>query len=97
MTAEAPLWVEVAYALPEAQTVIELTLPAGATVADALRSAAAQPPFSGLDLDAMAVGIFGDRVSRDHALTEGDRVEVYRPLRVDPREARRRRAQARRG
>lgn len=86
--------IEVAYALAERQHLLTLTLAAGATVADALRVAAAHPPFDQLDLEAAAVGIFGDRVGRERTLEDGDRVEIYRPLRIDPREARRRRSRA---
>ena len=85
--------VEVAYALPRQQHVVALTLPAGATVADALRAVAHRPPFDELDLDSMPVGIFGDRVARERRLEPHDRVEIYRPLELDPREARRRRAE----
>lgn len=90
----AQLNVEVVYARRQHQDLLSLRLPAGATVADALQAAAARPPFDQLDLDSAPVGIFGDRVPRDQRLQDGDRVEVYRPLRVDPREARRLRAQA---
>lgn len=84
--------IEVAYALPDQQFVIALTLPAGATVADALAAVAALAPFAELDLDAVPVGVFGDRVPRERLLEDRDRVEIYRPLVTDPREARRRRA-----
>lgn len=84
--------VEVVYALPERQHVVTLSLPSGATVADALEAVASRPPFDELDLQAIPVGIFGDRVPRDRRLEPRDRVELYRPLSVDPREARRRRA-----
>ena len=85
--------VEVAYALPDTQYVIELTLADGATVADALRKSKPQPGFVGLDLEQMRVGIYGSVVpDRNQRLEEGDRVEVYRPLTVDPMTARRLRA-----
>lgn len=84
--------VDVAYALPERQHVVGVRLPDGATVADALAAVAHRPPFSDLDLETVPVGIFGDRVERDRRLAPRDRVEIYRPLEVDPREARRRRA-----
>ena len=61
-------------------------LPAGAVVRDALRAAGVQ---------ADAVGIFGKRVRPDTPLTDGDRVEIYRPLALDPKERRRRRARKR--
>lgn len=84
--------VEVVYALPAQQYVECLTLPAGATVADALDAVRGRPPFAALALEQMPVGIFGDRVERGRSLQTGDRLEVYRQLVIDPREARRRRA-----
>ncbi len=85
--------VEVAYALPDAQYVIELTLADGATVADALSRVKSEPGFADLDLEQMRVGIYGCVVpDRNQRLEEGDRVEVYRPLTVDPMTARRLRA-----
>ena len=70
------------YALPERAERRTLELPAGAT-ARALAAAG----FT----EVHAVGVFGKRVALDQALREGDRVEIYRPLAVDPKEARRRR------
>ena len=84
---------EVAYATERQQTLIAIELDEGATVAQALRALAERPPFAALQLDSMPVGIFGRLVSRETALKEGDRLELYRPLAIDPREARRRRAQ----
>lgn len=93
MTASAEvLDIEVVYALPERAFVRGVSLPAGATVADALDAVSSQTPFDALDLSAVPVGIFGDRVERDRKLKRGDRVEIYRQLQIDPREARRRRA-----
>jgi len=79
--------VELVYARPGAADTISLSLPAGATLRDALA-------VSGLevDLEKQAFGIFGKRVPLDHRLSPGDRVEIYRPLAMDPKEARRRRA-----
>lgn len=84
--------IEVVYALPEHQQRVHLELSAGATVADALRAVRRIPPFDSLALDDLPVGIFGRLVSRQEVLGVGDRVEIYRPLKVDPKEARRRRA-----
>lgn len=75
--------VEVVRARPEGAEVVRLDLPAGATVRDALVSAAMRGNH---------VGVFGKRVAMDTRLADGDRVEVYRPLAIDPKEARRRRA-----
>lgn len=80
----ARLRVEVVRALPERLERVVLELEEGATVRSAL--AAAGWPWR------HAVGIFGRRATPDDLLADGDRVEVYRPLRADPKEARRRRA-----
>ncbi len=85
--------IEVAYALPEQQWVVELALPAGATVTAALQAVAHRAPFSELDLSAVAVGVYGEVVERDRVLNPFDRVELYRPLLLDPKTARRRRAE----
>lgn len=84
--------VEVVYALPARQHRVHLELEHGATVADALTAVGRVPPFTELDLTTMPVGIFGRRVKPGDVLQGGDRVEVYRPLLVDPKEARRQRA-----
>ena len=85
--------VEVVYALPDRQWVVPLGLAPGATIADALREAAAFGGFAELDLDNMPVGVWGVRVlDRSRPLRTGDRVEVYRPRAVDPVTARRRAA-----
>ena len=80
--------VELVIAMPENQQVFELDLDAGATVADALAAV-------DVDISQGAVGIFGTVVEPSRVLRDGDRVEVYRPLQVDPKQARRRRAEVR--
>jgi len=74
----------------------ELTLPAGATVADALAASGYAQAFPGQDPLAGGVGIFGRLASPQDALADGDRVEIYRGLVFDPKESRRRRAEHRR-
>jgi putative ubiquitin-RnfH superfamily antitoxin RatB of RatAB toxin-antitoxin module len=86
------LRVSVVYAEPGRQIVRELDVAAGATVADAIRSseiAAAAGLAAG---DLTHLGIFGKTVAADTALRDGDRVEILRALKIDPKEARRRRA-----
>jgi putative ubiquitin-RnfH superfamily antitoxin RatB of RatAB toxin-antitoxin module len=92
--AVAPLRIEVVHALPDRAARVQLELPPGATVADALQAVAGREPFAGLDLGGAAVGIYGERVDRDRSLADHDRVEIYRPLLLDPVEARRRRGRA---
>ena len=82
--------VEVVYALPDGADVTVLDLPQGATVRDALAASGIAGRHAAIDL--AQLGIFGRRVAAETALSDGDRVEVYRPLAVDPKEARRRRA-----
>jgi putative ubiquitin-RnfH superfamily antitoxin RatB of RatAB toxin-antitoxin module len=82
----AELQVEVVYALPQVADAVTVRLPAGATVRDALEKAGR------LNLARSKVGVFGRVVSLDARLADGDRVEIYRPLAIDPKEARRRRA-----
>jgi len=86
--------VAVVYALAEHQHVAELRLAPGATVAQALAAVADREPFCRLDLAAIPVGIFGEEVARERPLADHDRVELYRPLAVDPVEARRSRSRA---
>ena len=87
--------VEVAYALPRTQTVVTLKVPAGTTVKEAIaRSDIAAQPAGG-DWDTVAVGIWGKRASLATVLHEHDRVEIYRPLIADPKQARRKRARLR--
>jgi putative ubiquitin-RnfH superfamily antitoxin RatB of RatAB toxin-antitoxin module len=82
--------VEVVYAAPEAEDVTWVDLPDRATVADALAASGIVRRHPGIDLSRL--GIFGRRVGGEAPLAERDRVEIYRPLVLDPREARRRRA-----
>jgi len=84
--------VEVIYALRETQHSVHLELAPGTTVGQALTAVCRISPFDRLALDAVPVGIYGRPVSRDAVLEAGDRLEIYRPLHSDPREARRRRA-----
>ena len=89
---DTPLEVEIAYARPRRAVVKKLQLPAGACVVDALRLAALDPDFLGVDLEHSAFGIFGRLAQSQHRLRQGDRIEIYRPLAEDPKEARRARA-----
>jgi len=87
--------VEVVYALPERQWSATLELPAGASIADALAAVATASGFRALDLASVSVGIWGRVVTdRGHRLADGDRVEIYRPLVVEPMLARRQREAA---
>lgn len=84
--------VEVVYALPGETTVIPVTVAPGATIADAIRASDIQRLFPEIDPDNNKVGVFSRIKSPQAGVRDGDRIEIYRPLRADPKEARRRRA-----
>lgn len=92
MEAEKKLALVVAYA-PASRQIreISLELPVGSTVAQALEASGLAQLLSPDDLERVAVGVWGRKAQHDRLLRAGDRVEVYRPLRVDPKVARRER------
>lgn len=84
--------VEVAYALPEQQLILELMVPEGTTAEQAVQQSGITGKFPEIDLTQNKLGIFGKLVKGDTVLRERDRVEIYRPLIADPKEVRRQRA-----
>ncbi|KXS37355.1 MAG: hypothetical protein AWU55_2357 [Halomonadaceae bacterium T82-2] len=89
--------VEVAFALPQRQVIVPLTLPPGTSAREAVRRAHLESHFADLPTETFSeaeLGIFGRRLDapEQYTLTNGDRVELYRPLRIDPKQARRLRA-----
>lgn len=87
------LHVEIVYALPERVFRQHLRLPPGATVAAALSASTLADEYPQAIADKPRVGVFSRAATLQTVLRDGDRVEVYRPLAIDPKEARRRRAQ----
>lgn len=89
---EALIDVEVAYATPEQQVIVALKLPEESSVEQAIHASellSRFPEIKGADL---MVGIFGSVCKLDQPLKQADRVEIYRTLIYDPKEARRKRA-----
>jgi putative ubiquitin-RnfH superfamily antitoxin RatB of RatAB toxin-antitoxin module len=84
--------VEVAYATPERQLIVQVEVPSGCTVAEAIERSAIVEQFPELVIAPDRVGIFSRKVALDHVVQSGDRVEIYRPLIADPKETRRKRA-----
>ena len=84
--------VEVAYAKPEEQVIVALKMPEGATVEQAIHASGLLNRFQEIDGADLKVGIFGSVCKLDQSLRQADRVEIYRPLIHDPKEARRQRA-----
>jgi uncharacterized protein len=89
----ARLSVEVCYALPNEQTLIAVELPEGATVQQALDASGVLKRYPQIDLGKQKVGVFGKVKPLDTVLADHDRVEIYRPLIVDPKAARQRRVE----
>ena len=88
------LSIEVVYAFPGRQVLRRVALPGGSTVEDAIRASGLLEEFP--EIDPNRVGIYGKVAGRDTRLRDRDRVEIYRPLRADPKEIRRARAGERR-
>ncbi|MDX1519134.1 MAG: RnfH family protein [Gammaproteobacteria bacterium] len=95
MTTE--ITIEVCYALPEKQYSYTLTVPEGTNVAAAIRQSGVLDECPEIDLDKNSIGIFSEACSPDDLVKPGDRIEIYRPLKIDPKEARRHRAMKRGG
>lgn len=79
--------IEVAYALEDEQFLFEEEVAEGTTVDQALKASQLLKKFPQLNIE--HVGIFSQIVKHDYVLREGDRIEVYRPLKADPRDRRR--------
>jgi len=89
--------VTVVYALPEVATEIEVRLPTGATVNDALERSDIATRHPEVNIAHCPVGIFGKRVHAQAIVVNGDRIEIYRSLIADPKQTRRQRAKHRAG
>lgn len=88
----AKISVQVCYATPTFEFLCDLQVAVGTTLAQAIAHSSLLQQVDGVDLTLCAVGIYGKKKTLDTVLREHDRVEVYRPLIADPKEARRRRA-----
>ncbi len=86
---------EIVYATPKKQLLLAITLPAHSNVADAIKLSGILTQCSELEqqeVTSLNVGIFSIPCSLEREVQQGDRIEIYRPLRHDPKEARRMRA-----
>ncbi|MEO7064917.1 MAG: RnfH family protein [Dokdonella sp.] len=84
--------IEVAYAEPERQFLRCLQLPPGTTVAQAIEASGLAREYA-IHTATLLAGVWSKAVAREAPLHDGDRVELYRPLKADPKDARRRRAE----
>jgi putative ubiquitin-RnfH superfamily antitoxin RatB of RatAB toxin-antitoxin module len=85
--------VQVCYARPDTQILVDLTVPAGTSLRQAIAQSGVLTRAPGIDLTVSRVGIFGKLKTPDTILRDGDRVEIYRPLTADPKESRRKRVE----
>ena len=86
------LHVEVVYALPGETTVIPVAIDKGSTIADAIEASGIERLFPQIKLDGNKVGVFSQIKSPGDEVYDGDRIEIYRPLKADPKQIRRKRA-----
>lgn len=86
--------VTIAYAAPHRQIEISLQVEKSCTVAVAIQRSGLLQQFPEIKLGRMAVGIYSQRTNLDSLLHDGDRIEIYRPLQLDPKQARLARAKA---
>jgi hypothetical protein len=84
--------IEVAYATPQKQLILECEVESDTTARDAVRLSGIDQHFPQIDPEICELGVFGKAVADDYELTDGDRIEIYRPLIADPKEIRRQRA-----
>lgn len=86
--------VQVVYATPERQVIVNTAVPENATIEFAIKQSGLLTEFPEINLEANGVGVFSERRKLSDSMRAGDRVEIYRPLTLDPKEIRRRRAAA---
>jgi len=84
--------VEVAYALPNKQSLVSIEVEEGTTIKEAIEASGVLDTYDQIDLTRDKVGIFSKFATLDTVLREKDRVEIYRPLIADPKKIRKERA-----
>ncbi|MGH8511880.1 MAG: RnfH family protein [Gammaproteobacteria bacterium] len=89
--ASADIAIRVAYATREEQVIVELAVPDGTTIQEAIERSGILKRYPDIDLRRQGVGVFGQARTLDYCPRTGDRIEIYRPLALDPKEARRKR------
>ncbi len=84
--------IEIAYATPERQKILDCEIDPGTSARDAVRQSGIDQYFPEIDPDDCDLGVFGKAIAADYELQDGDRIEIYRALIADPKEVRRQRA-----
>ena len=88
----AKVQIEIAYATPQKQIILQREVDAGSHARDAVKASGIDQHFPEIDLESCDLGVFGKAVADDYEVGDGDRIEIYRPLIADPKEVRRQRA-----
>ena len=91
-----PLAVEVCHALPREQTLLRLEVPAGTTLLEAIAASGILARHPQIDLRSARVGVFGRLRALSDTVAEGDRIEIYRDLLIDPKDQRHQRVERKR-
>lgn len=92
MSEDQTIMVEVAFALPDKQAIVEVQVSPGTTALEAAQQSGIVDRFEGLTLENAKLGVFGKAVANTYVMSVGERVEIYRPLLIDPKEVRKARA-----
>lgn len=91
MAIEKKINVEVVYATSAHQKMLQIEVISGSTIEEVIQQSGILLLFPEIDLEKQKVGVFSIQKQLSDSVHEGDRVEIYRPLTMDPKEARRRR------
>lgn len=92
VVAKSLITVEIAYALPDKQIILSLQVETGCSIETVIEKSGILEEFPDIDLMHQKVGVFSKIKKLSDPVKEGDRIEIYRPLLIDPKEARRKRA-----
>lgn len=92
MADPASIHIQICYARPGQQFLLEQTVPVGTTIQQAIQNSGIIQQAPEIDVSVWRVGIYGKLKTLDTVLREHDRVEIYRPLIADPKDTRRKRA-----
>ena len=87
----AEIQIEIAYGMAQTQKLYRMAVKAACTARQAVLASPVANDFPDADVHTAPLGIFGKRVKDDTVLRDGDRIEIYRPLVADPKDARRKR------
>lgn len=80
--------IEIVYANPQKQKMFTIQMPLGASVLEAVQQSGILEAFPEIDLEKNKVGLFGEFTTLSQILRDRDRIEIYRPLQIDPKQAR---------